>query len=154
MQRGCEPDERRVVREQARSRDPWLDLRGECRSPPRGSTKTIGHARSWSLAKGSGRGVRLSPISTNSLAMEPRTCPYRLNLAGLATVRLMFRLATIWLRAALITFAGTTAARVLWSASRAASRTGPFLRSAGQPVADGGSRAPQPRNTSMRLTKA
>lgn len=28
-------------------------------------TKIIGHARSWSLAKGSGRGVRLSPISTN-----------------------------------------------------------------------------------------
>ena len=30
-------------------------------------TKIIGHARSWSQAKGSGRGVRLSPISTTTL---------------------------------------------------------------------------------------
>ena len=34
-------------------------------------TKIIGHARSWSQAKGSGRGVRLSPISTNFKARRP-----------------------------------------------------------------------------------
>ena len=33
-------------------------------------TKIIGHARSWSQAKGSGRGVRLSPISTTSILAD------------------------------------------------------------------------------------
>ena len=33
-------------------------------------TKSIGHARSWFQAKGSGRGVQLSPISTTPSARE------------------------------------------------------------------------------------
>src|SRR4051794_20615771 len=54
-----------------------------CRWTSDRPTKSIGHARSWSQAKGSGRGVRLSPISTttSSTAAAAAVCEFRGHLA-------------------------------------------------------------------------
>ena len=56
---------------------------GACRWAPDRLTKIIGHARSWFHPKGSGRGVRPSPISTTTRSMKaPAATPAGLRASG------------------------------------------------------------------------